>query len=78
MEVGLGSEWLRSPSLFSDELTAAAVRRLQKHVLTMPKILRTPDAKVEELLYGVGFHRKKVCGPALGLRVPRARKPVGP
>uniref|UniRef100_A0A7S1NTP3 Endonuclease III homolog n=1 Tax=Eutreptiella gymnastica TaxID=73025 RepID=A0A7S1NTP3_9EUGL len=43
-----------------DEMTAAAVRRLQKHGLTMPKILRTPDVKLEELLYGVGFHRKKV------------------
>ena len=45
-----------------DELTAKVMQRLQDHGLTVANILRTSDSVLGQLLYGVGFHNRKVCG----------------
>jgi endonuclease-3 len=43
-----------------DEQTAAAVRRLQQHGLSIKSMLEISDDKLGELIYGVGFHNKKI------------------
>lgn len=42
-----------------DQQTAAAIRRLQKHGLTVGNILDTPENELDELISNVGFHRNK-------------------
>eukprot|EP00921_Rhytidocystis_pertsovi_P006068 GHVQ01010318.1.p1 GENE.GHVQ01010318.1~~GHVQ01010318.1.p1 ORF type:complete len:390 (-),score=61.73 GHVQ01010318.1:571-1740(-) len=42
-----------------DEATAECMTRLKKHGLTVENIHNTSEAKLKELLYGVGFHNTK-------------------
>ncbi|KJE93695.1 endonuclease III-like protein 1 [Capsaspora owczarzaki ATCC 30864] len=42
-----------------DEITAGAMKRLIAHGCTLDNILATPVDKIQELIYPVGFHRRK-------------------
>ena len=42
-----------------DEITAAATRRLQEYGLSVDSMLNTPVDKIAELIYPVGFYRRK-------------------
>lgn len=42
-----------------DQVTSAAMTKLRNHGLTVDNILATPEAKVGELIYPVGFWRRK-------------------
>ena len=42
-----------------DEMTAAAVRRLQEHGLTAEKMAAIPEKELDSLISNVGFHNKK-------------------
>eukprot|EP01098_Paradermamoeba_levis_P009203 TRINITY_DN381_c0_g1_i10.p1 TRINITY_DN381_c0_g1~~TRINITY_DN381_c0_g1_i10.p1 ORF type:complete len:147 (-),score=35.51 TRINITY_DN381_c0_g1_i10:209-595(-) len=42
-----------------DEMTAAAVKKLQHHGLTVTNIISTPDTLLNSLISNVGFHRRK-------------------
>ena len=43
-----------------DQMVSTVMKRLQKHGLTVENIAKTSDKKLFELIYGVGFHNKKV------------------
>ena len=43
-----------------DQMVSTVMRRLQKHGLSVDNIAKTSDKKLFELIYGVGFHNKKV------------------
>ena len=43
-----------------DQMVGSVIRRLQKHGLSIENIAHTSDAKLGKLIYGVGFHNKKV------------------
>lgn len=43
-----------------DQMVSTVMKRLQKHGLTVDNIAKTSDKKLYELIYGVGFHNKKV------------------
>ncbi|XP_014668158.1 PREDICTED: endonuclease III-like protein 1 [Priapulus caudatus] len=43
-----------------DGVTAAAMRRLKVHGLTIDNIIQTPDKRLGELIYPVGFWKKKI------------------
>ena len=38
----------------------ATMKKLRAHGLSVPNILDTPDAKLNELIHAVGFHNNKV------------------
>ena len=42
-----------------DQQTFAAVQRLRKHGLTVDDMIAIEDAKLQKLLYGVGFYKRK-------------------
>ena len=42
-----------------DEQTAKSFKRLKDYGLTISKIIETPEEKILELIYGVGFHNRK-------------------
>ena len=43
-----------------DQMVGKVMRQLQKHGLNIRKIAKTSDAKLHKLIYGVGFHNRKV------------------
>lgn len=43
-----------------DQMVHTVMKRLQKHGLSVANIAKTSDKKLHELIYGVGFHNKKV------------------
>ena len=43
-----------------DQMVSTVMKRLQKHGLTVDNIAKTSDKKLFKLIYGVGFHNKKV------------------
>merc|ERR1719228_150919 len=47
-------------SMTKDEVNYAAMTRLKKHGLTVDNILGTSDVKLGELIYPVGFWKRKV------------------
>eukprot|EP00906_Rhabdomonas_costata_P022956 RCo033060 len=48
-----------------DEVTAAAMGRLKEYGLSIPRVLRAPEAKLRDLIYGVSFHNRKVEYPKM-------------
>ena len=43
-----------------DQITSAAMARLRSHGCNIPNILQTPDAKLGELIYPVGFWKVRM------------------
>jgi endonuclease-3 len=46
-------------AMTKDEVTSAAMGRLREYGLTVDHILETEVAKIQELIYPVGFHSRK-------------------
>ena len=42
------------------QVNMATMKKLRAHGLSVPSILDTPDAKLNELIHAVGFHNNKV------------------
>ena len=42
-----------------DQMTAKAMAHLKDHGLTIENILKTEQTKIQDLIYGVGFYRRK-------------------
>jgi endonuclease III len=42
-----------------DETTAAAMQRLREYGLTVEQVCASSEARIKELIYGVGFHNRK-------------------